>query len=485
MRSIGFFLLLLLANTLFAQPMAYFDYKVFSTPIGETYIETYLDFDAQYLGYKRLPNNLLQAKVGVTLVIQRGEEIATYSKKEVTGPECSDSILVNFIEQNRIELKPGNYQLEIELVDLNKTDKNTISFKQPLIIDIPPQHAYVADLLFLGDVKPTVKPGPLTKGNQDLFPLITDFFPEDISTLMFYTELYNSDVFFTDSAKQFVVVYKIANPKTGNAFRSFQKLLRQKAAPVVPLLASMDITNLPSGNYQLTVEIRTVKNELVHSRSREFKRSNINVIIPDEELDQLMLDNSFIGGLNNLDTLSEFIDCLRPLAGDVEKRKIDTQKDALPNIDSKKKFFYTFWSARNALDPGDAWQAYRANVAVVNKIFKTQVKKGYETDRGRVYLQYGPPNTRTERPTEPSAYPYEIWHYYKINQYSNRRFVFYNQDLSSNDYELLHSDVFGEIKNSNWQVLLNKRNTPTNNYDTKTPESQFGGNADDFYKNPR
>jgi len=487
MRHIYGFIILLFSFSfsVSAQPLAYFDYKVFCNELGNTYVETYFDFDAESVGYVRLPNQHLQAKVGVTLIVQQGEKIISYSKREVIGPECTDSTLVNFLDQNRLVVPPGNYQVEIELVDLNKTDKNVINFKQDLIINTPPPHTYASDIVFLGDVRPVIQPGPFTKGNQDLFPLVSNYLPVEISKLMFYAEIYNSDIQFADSLKQFLLIYKIANPKTGNAYRNFQRTLRQKTAPIIPLLATMDISGLPSGNYQLIIEIRNPKNELVHKSFRDFQRSNVNVEIADEELDQLLLDNSFVGTVNSSDTLTEYINCLRPIASEQEKRKIDHQKDLLTSIDAKKKFFYTFWSNRDALNPSEAWQHYRGQVAVANKTFGTRIKKGYETDRGRVYLQYGPPNTRTERPTEPSAYPYEIWHYYKINQYANKKFVFYNTDLSSNDYELLHSDVFGEIRNSNWQVLLSRRNTPTNNYDVKTPQSQYGGNANEFFNNPR
>ena len=150
-----------------------------------------------------------------------------------------------------------------------------------------------------------------------------------------------------------------------------------------------------------------------------------------------------------------------------------------------KKFFLSFWIERNNLDPEIEWRKYQIELKKVDKAFSTSVSKGYETDRGRVYLQYGPPNTRTERPNEPSAYPYEIWHYYKVKQFSNRRFVFYNPDLVTNDYELLHSDMFGETNDYRWQARLNKRNTSMENIDQGAAPDHFGGQSDDFYLNPR
>ena len=96
----------------------------------------------------------------------------------------------------------------------------------------------------------------------------------------------------------------------------------------------------------------------------------------------------------------------------------------------------------------------------------------------------GPPNTRTQQPNEPSAYPYEIWHYYKIGNFSNRKFVFWNQELASNNYELLHSDMFGEPNNYRWQDMLQKRNTTFENIDGGNEKRHFGGRQDDYFTMP-
>jgi hypothetical protein len=151
---------------------------------------------------------------------------------------------------------------------------------------------------------------------------------------------------------------------------------------------------------------------------------------------------------------------------------------------------------RNALEPELAWMEYKREVIKVNKQFGTFGLKGYNTDRGRVYLQYGPPDSRNVVNTDPRAYPYEIWQYntlvnksllqdHTINRQSNKRFVFYNPDLVSNKYTLIHSDARGELSNTQWQMLLNKRNMTSNNFDQDKVDDNFGGNVNDNYINPK
>jgi hypothetical protein len=121
----------------------------------------------------------------------------------------------------------------------------------------------------------------------------------------------------------------------------------------------------------------------------------------------------------------------------------------------------------------------------VQKEFASSIRRGYSTDRGRVYLQYGPPDNRTVSTYEPAAYPYEIWHYYKLGNQSNRRFVFYNPDLVSNDYTLIHSDALGEIMNDQWQFLIMKRDTQTNDIDLERTDPHFGSQLQQNFQTPR
>ena len=104
-----------------------------------------------------------------------------------------------------------------------------------------------------------------------------------------------------------------------------------------------------------------------------------------------------------------------------------------------------------------AWNDYRMEVMKVNASYSSRIRKGYDTDRGRVYLQYGPPNTISDEQDNPQTYPYQIWHYYKIKTQTNRKFIFYTTDRSSNDFRLMYSDAIGEIQDPNWELKLNER----------------------------
>ena len=53
-----------------------------------------------------------------------------------------------------------------------------------------------------------------------------------------------------------------------------------------------------------------------------------------------------------------------------------------------QNYFFEFWVSRNPNNPFSfEWQNYLLQVKSVNQAYKNQKKKGYLTDRGRVYLQ--------------------------------------------------------------------------------------------------
>ena len=62
------------------------------------------------------------------------------------------------------------------------------------------------------------------------------------------------------------------------------------------------------------------------------------------------------------------------------------------------------------------------------------------------------------------------------------KFVFYDYDVVTNEYELLHSDAIGEVRNTKWQMELTRRLNPTLNPDITTPDEYWGGDIQNNWK---
>ena len=232
-------------------------------------------------------------------------------------------------------------------------------------------------------------------------------------------------------------------------------------------------------------------------RKAPFERFNPGYVYKLDDVHSLDVSITFVGKVTSGDSLVEMIRCLRPISSSSEV-EFEENRIKAGDIKLMQQFIYNFWAARNEQNPEGAWLAYHEQVVAVNNEFGSIGLKGYQTDRGRVYLQYGPPDIMTPVVPEPSSYPYEIWQYYTIrpnpnvspvNQsdittQTNKKFVFADFDLVTNNYQLIHSDARGEIYDENWQMRLEKRDTPSNNLDQQTGNPMYGGNAGDLYNDP-
>ena len=131
-------------------------------------------------------------------------------------------------------------------------------------------------------------------------------------------------------------------------------------------------------------------------------------------------------------------------------REIEQYKK-LDSINTKRDFLYRFWKLRDLEPETEKFEfkdKYFAGVEYCNTKYGTFNKKGYKTDRGRVYLLYGEPDQVDMYPNETNMKPYEIWYYNQIE--GGVLFIF--GDLTGySDYELLSSTKRGEIRDDTWQ----------------------------------
>jgi len=307
-----------------------------------------------------------------------------------------------------------------------------------------------------------------------LEPLFYGFVPESMFTLPFSCEIYNTDKLVKDEK---ILIHSRITCFENNLIpypeASFSTVA--KAKPVVVALGQIGISKLPSGNYNLVVEAYSKDSLLLATNSRFFQRSNPGITLNLSDFNSFDIKNSFVDQIKDTVKLLEYVRFLYPISTPVEREFYQIRMGRIP-AESLKKFFYAFWLKRDPNNPENAWNEYLAKVNHVNREFGCKLVQGYRTDRGRVFLQYGPPDNIFESPYDSHSYPYEIWHYYHCVDQSNVKFIFWNTDLVSNDYQLLHSDKRGEEHDPFWKIKVTLRKVPIWNPDEREPEEYFGGN---------
>ncbi len=479
---------LFLTNTTCIQAQklnALLSYSTFYSPKDGPYIETYLKIADNSIHLEKKENGKYQGKVQVIMMFKKNDSIINFDKYELLSPE-TDSINVasGFIDQQRFSLPNGNYYFEIQIWDMLDSLSKPYVTLQPLSIDYSPDTVSLSGIELIESYSKAETPGILTKAGYDIIPNISNFYPENVNRLIYYSEVYNTNKDLGENEK-FLVSSYIQVLETGKTLQDYIRYKKEISSEVNVVFGEFDISKLPSGNYNLVIEIHDKNNKIIGINKLFFQRSNPKIQLSVDNIADNKVGNSFAGKITNIDTLREYIRYLQPISDYQEISFIQAHLEK-SDLLTLQKFFYMFWSKRNPLEPDKEWLDYLDKVNMVNMAYSTQISKGYKTDRGRVYLKYGPPNSISESYNEPAAYPYEIWHYYELaNGQRNKKFVFYTKDIVTNDFSLLHSDVVGELSNYRWQYFLFQRVDDGWDIDRTTLPDGWGENSTDYYNNPR
>jgi len=463
---------------------AVFSYATFYTVTDGPFVETYLLVNGKSVQYTKKENNLFQAVIEVTMIFKQKDSVITFKKYELLSPETADTskIEFSFLDQQRILIPNGEYDLELIIADKNASDKPYENIEK-VLVNFEKNKLALSDIELIDSMKKTEKVNILSKAGYDIIPYIINYFPKNIEKLSFYVEIYNALTAFGKD-EPYIINYFIESWETQLPLSKFNRIKRETSKETNVIIGEFPLKELPSGNYNLVVAIKDKNNEIKASNKLFFYRSNPDYVYSESDILNIEVANLFVANFHNVDTLKDYIQSLHPISTEIE-RLYAQNNFKRGELLGMQKYFYSFWQTRNPSNPEETWRKYAEEVKKVNKSFGTGNRKGYETDRGRVYLQYGAPNSIAVNENEPSAYPYEIWHYYTLRNQTNRRFVFYTNEFATNDYELIHSDAVGEINDPRWQIKIHKRDTPTNSVDPEDAQKHWGGRIDDYYKNPR
>lgn len=483
MKKLLFLVLVLCSQFGYGALNAYFSYALFDQPSGNPYLETYLNVTGPTAVLARNSNGLYQGKIEIQWIYRKGDSIVYFDKYNLLGPEQTDSNPTgkDFIDQQRVPLDQGEYEIELKIQDKNSNEPSFTAV-QKIVVDFPTDKVSISGIEMLESYSASNKAGKFTKSGYDLVPMVTSFYPEDIKSIKFYAEIYRTKSVLN---QDYLIRYSITNSSNSKMLSEFASIKKQSPEEVNVLLAEMSIENLYTGNYYLTIEVLNQQNKLVAFKQTFFQRSNNANKQTAEDPETVSLENTFVAGINDATVLKNYISYLYPISAQVEGQYAENIL-SLNNLDQMKRYFYSFWVKKNPEGPEAAWIAYKAEVDKVNSVYRSHNKNGYETDRGRVYLQYGPPNSITAEDMNPNARPYEIWHYYQLGNQSNRKFVFYSLGNSANDYQLIHSDALGELQDAAWELKLHDRTQQFGtDMDQENSIDSYGSKTKDNFRNPK
>lgn len=345
----------------------------------------------------------------------------------------------------------GNYVCTIFGKDVNNTtsfDSVTFDLK---IHKIPTDRFSISDIELVSLIKRAeeVNKSIFYKNTYEVIPNPHMIFGVDLPVLYFYAELYN----LLEDKKSDVlkVEYILLSAMNKEQYRKVKYIPRKNYSVVD--VGAINISKIPSGTYTLILAISdTLKNHKTSSSKRVFIY-NPNVIDSAltlyTEKDIMASEFSIMNEeeLNDMFGMIKYISTVDELG----------QWNKITNVEGKRNFLFNFWKKRDP-DPLSAHNEFKIqylnNVEYVNSHYSTIQKKGWRTDRGRVYLSYGAPTEIERFPNQIDTKPYEIW---KYNQLEGG-VIFIFADLTGfNDYLLVNSTLRGELRDDNWVRRINVR----------------------------
>lgn len=461
-----------------------FTYAVFRSPQKGPFVETWLSINAATVEFVKLENGRYQAEIEVALIFFKDDKVVNFKKYQLFSHEIDDTVgrAFGFLDQQRILLPEGQYSLEISLRDVN-SNKPAVESKTIIEVVSPDDKIHISTIQLINKSEPATATTPLTKAGYNLYPDFYSFYPQEVSQITFYCETYNT-LKSLGKEGMFLLRAYIESFETSTIMNNISYYRRENAAEVIPLLHSFDISQLPSGNYNLVAEVRDKDNQPIAINRTFFQRSNPGIKMRLEDITAIDIHNTFSMAYTNVDSLSFFLRSCLPVASELEKifaeNLIKTKE-----LRHMQQFLFHFWSTRNPSSPQQEWLNYKAQVDRVNLTYNTFIKYGFETDRGIIWLKYGEPNTIYRSTHEPEAYPYEIWHYYKLgNNQSNRKFVFINSEMGAGDFHLAHSNATGEINDPQWHLKLHGRQVGGTDVDRTQYDDNYGSRALEIFNNP-
>lgn len=418
---------------------------------SQTYVDVNLRLDGSTCKYEFQDGKYSSSSL-VLIYFKQDNEIKAFEKYILSAQ--GQEIKGDMLDMRRFFIGAGSYNLEILITDQNDTT-NVFEYKSSISLK-KAEEMKLSNALILLKVEKSDMKSPLVRNGIYMEVLPYMVMHDDMKIFNIYQEVYRKNL------EPEILIHKVEILKEMNEddLLVSQPLVKYKKVPVgdvSPILSSIDVSNLTSGNYVVNCSV-------IDKNKNKLSNDQVNIIINNRLADvknvkdyNKVYGNTFVDALDSTETVY----ALKAIIPITNYKMMSTLDDIIRfgSLESQKYYLFYHW---NESYPGLAEAGYTNYMAVaraVDKDYYSNVGHGFQTDRGYLYLKYGKPNKYITVIDEPNTPPYEIWYYshLEITNQTDVRFIFYDP-LQVNNFELLHSNCYGERANPAWETLLYKFN---------------------------
>ncbi|PLX23579.1 MAG: hypothetical protein C0600_14590 [Ignavibacteria bacterium] len=422
------------------------DMAAFQYDKETSYVEMYYSFPRSVLEYSLVNGRYDGAAVLHSIIRNLDEEaeqdpILKSWRVPISVEDTTGMLEKTLIGKVNFLLEPGRYSFTVVTRDEKRpliSDSVSIPFE---VRDFSTRAVKYSDLELASSIeRKEMDDGNIFyKNTLEVIPNPTLLYGKQLPNVLYYIELYKAD------REQFLVKSEIVS-SYGKTMSSKVRARKGKHDSRVEV-GSMNVSPLPTGVYTLILSYGDTAGDYLHSQSKAFYVFN-----PDIPLDTL--EASAIADLIAAEfsaMAEDELDEQYAMANYIATSEESNIYEALTGSEAKKKFLTKFWRDRDP-DPAtpinEFYQEYRQRIAICSEQFRTAYRSGWRSDRGRVYMLYGPPDYVERLSSESDMKPHEIWRYDAIE--GGVDFIFVDRGGFSS-YELVHSTKRNEIYNPDWE----------------------------------
>ncbi len=446
LSALLFFSLLFLTNA--QQKLDFdFDYAQFAYDSSSNYIEFYYSFGQKGLAQTQTDSSIfLEGILNIeitdtatnTSIIDREWKI-NHEIRDTSDMNKSLVGIVSFI------LPASEYVCVISGRNFN--DSSIIrTYKEPIKVE-----PFVGNSLSISNIQIASnilqespnKNSVFYKNSFEIIPLPTSIFGENLPVLFHYFELYNMQNVKNDfPLKLNTLIYN----SRGEIFYRKSKNLTKNIDSRVEV-GTIPVNKFPTDTYTLAVSLIDSVGNYGVSSSKKFYVLNPSVEVNDSVYNEITdVFATHFGAM-----AEEELDDLFHKSKYIATHQEIEQYNSLTGKEGKQKFLSQFWNVRDT-EPSTArnefYLEYLKRIEISNNQYPALGKKGWQTDRGRIFLKYGEPGEIERFPNQIDTKPFEIWHYNEIEG----GIIFIFGDITNfSDYQLIHSTARGELRDDNWQ----------------------------------
>ncbi len=417
----------------------------------KVYVEVYYSFDVSKLKFIK-SDTLFQTEAVINVYFKRSSNDSVVARQMWKIPfSAGDTLVLNtprsYVDVLGFFLQPDIYRMYVVGGGSNDWSKRD-SFSVP--IDLQP---IVNKQISLSDVELCTSiisvgqdsTGRFIKNTYEVKPNPSRIYGAEQPVVFYYLEEYN---LLKNRSPNYYTKLTVANSFGKEVITRERTKNRANESNVE--VGTVQINTLRTGAYTFNFKITDSVDNSSSLASKKFFVYN----------PQLPMD-SLTSGTEGSVLASEYsamneaeLDLQFAQVRYIATRAEIAQYNNVKGIDAKRKVLYDFWNRRenDAMDPSKIQKSeYFKRVDYANDHFRNGFKDGWKTDRGRVFIMYGPPDEVERHASEVDTKPYEIWTYNSIQ--GGVEFVFGDRTGLS-DYLLLHSTHRDEMHDENWMNQL-------------------------------